>query len=165
MSLFLEEESKRDLTKPKIRVKGQAKDETESDGNNLVVLDVTRQFVMTPVYLQSRLANMSCHTSIAGLNNKLMMKYPIESSRLSVVSSANKKEGFLMVKESILPMAELKNLTRNELIVYASQFNGVVQAIDLRDRRIEEIRVLNRGNGGKATYKIGTAIESDPKTR
>ena len=120
--LFLEEESERDLTKPKIRVKGH-KDGTESGGNNLVVLDVTRQFVMTPVYLQSRLANMSCDTSIAGLNKKLMMKYPIESSRLSVVSSANKKEGFMMVKESILPMAELKNLTRNELIVYASQFN------------------------------------------
>ena len=76
MSRFLEDESKRDLIKPKIRVKGPDKDETESDGNNLVVLDVSRQFVMTPVYLQSRLANMGCQKSIAGFNNKLLMKYP-----------------------------------------------------------------------------------------
>ena len=84
MSRFLVEESERDLIKTKIRGKGQEKNKTESDGN-LVVLDVSRRFVMTPEYLQSRLAIMGCQTSIAGLHSKLELNYPIESSRLSVL--------------------------------------------------------------------------------
>ena len=146
MSTFLKNESLLDSFKAPKKIRVNVKQNTEKEiipTKNIIMLDVSREFLITPSSIKTKLEAMGCQASIAGLNMKLGLGKPFPSSRISAVSSFNKKEGYVLCKDAVLPMSDVAKLSKDELVVYAQQFNQIVKAIDKRDTRLQEIRVLS----------------------
>ena len=70
-----------------------------------------------------------------------------------MVSTNNKKEGFALIRSAIRPTAQVASYTKDELIAYSHQFTLMVNSIEKREQRINELKELNKLNGKESNME------------